>query len=164
MIAAALAPLAHIGNVPVQEWLPFVVPIVALYLYGRRRERRRRREVAKIPETSSDLDPAVSERIATGWRDAKYEHVTREHLPLLYPPGPDGSSVAELAIRTGRDEETVQRLLEGLEEGEYLFLDLEAGSDQLVVSLTVKGFGLVDTTEDFLLTALRESVGSSAGT
>jgi hypothetical protein len=160
-MSSVVAPLAHIGNIPVEEWLPFVVPIVALYVYGRRRERRRRREVAKIPEVSSDLDPAVIARIAAGWRDAKYEHITREHLALLYPPGPDGYSVAELAVRTDRDEETVQRLLEQLEEGEYLFLDLEPGTDRFVVSLTVKGFGLVDATEDFLLTALRDSAASS---
>ena len=159
---ATLAQLAHIGNIPVEEWLPFVVPIVALYLYGRHRERRRRREVAEIPETSNGLDAAVVGRILAGWQEASYEDVTREHLPLLYPPGPDGLSVAELASRTANSEKVVQRLLEELEEGDYLHLDPEPQSGGLQASLTVKGYGLVDATEDSLLTALRADSRASA--
>jgi hypothetical protein len=153
---AAILPPAHIGNIPVEEWLPFVVPIVALYIYGRRRERRRRREIAHIPDRSDALEEAVVRRIVAGWRDAKYEGVTAEHLPLLYPPGPDGLSVPELAARTDGAAHTVQGLLEQLEEAEYLYLDPEPGGQELRASLTVRGFGLVDATEDCLLTALRE--------
>jgi hypothetical protein len=153
---AATLPLAHIGNIPVEEWLPFLVPIVALYIYGRRRERRRRREIAHIPDRSDALEEAVVRRILAGWRDADYEDVTAEHLPLLYPPGPDGLSVSEIAERTAGAVHAVQNLLEQLEEAEYLYLDLDPGAQELRASLTVRGFGLVDATEDCLLSALRE--------
>jgi hypothetical protein len=158
---AAVAQLAHIGNVPVEEWLPFLVPIVALYIYGRRRERRRRREVGRIPVSSEALDETVVARIVASWQRGNYEDVTAEHLALLYPPGPDGLSVAELADRTAQQAETVQRLLEQLEHAEYLHLDFESESQVLQASLTLKGFGLVDATEDYLLSALREEARSS---
>ena len=32
--------LAHIAGIPIQESLPFVVPVVALFLYGRHRTKR----------------------------------------------------------------------------------------------------------------------------
>lgn len=157
---AAIAQLAHIGNIPVEEWLPFLVPLIGLYFYGRRREHRRRSEVAELPRTSEGLDPTVVERILTGWREARYDAVTAEHLPLLYPPGPDGLSVAELASRTSGDEETVRGLLEQLERADYLDLFPEAESNGLQASLTLRGFGLVDQTEESLLAALREDVAS----
>jgi hypothetical protein len=153
---AALYPLAHIAGIPVQEWSPFIVPLVALYFYGRHREHRRREEVAEIPERSESLHPQVVEQIVAGWRDARYEAVTTEHLPLLYPPGPDGLSVAELAQRTARDEATVTQLLEQLERAEYLDLFPEAESGGMQASLTLRGYGLVDQTEDSLLGALRK--------
>jgi hypothetical protein len=152
------AQLAHIGNIPVEEWLPFVAPIVALYVYGRRRERRRRSEVGQIPASSEQLDAAVVERIAAEWRKRDYEGVTTEHLGLLYPPGPDGRTVKELAGTTHADPAHVLGLLEELEVGDYLLL--EGDPPDLQTSLTVKGYGLVDATEDSLLTALR-SVRSS---
>jgi hypothetical protein len=153
---AALAQLAHIGNIPVEEWLPFVVPLVGLYFYGRRREHRRRDEVAELPETSEGLDPSIVERIVTGWKDARYDAVTPEHLPLLYPPGPDGLSVTELVDQTSSDEETVRGLLEQLERADYLDLFPEPESGGLQASLTLRGFGLVDQTEESLLAALRD--------
>jgi hypothetical protein len=153
---AALAQLAHIGNIPVEEWLPFLVPIIGLYFYGRRREHRRRSEVAELPATSDGLDPSVVERIVEGWREARYEGVTPEHLPLLYPPGPDGLSLAELVDRTAAGEETIRGLLDQLERADYLDLFPEPQSGGLQASLTLRGFGLVDQTEESLLAALRE--------
>jgi hypothetical protein len=145
--------LAHIGNIPVEEWVPFVVPIVALFLYGRRRERRRRSEIGQIPTSSEQLDAAVVERITAEWRKRDYEDITTEHLGLLYPPGPDGRTVKELAGTTHADPAHVLDLLEQLEVGDYLLLEGEPEDPQ--TSLTVKGYGLVDATEDSLLTALR---------
>ena len=159
---AALAQLAHIGNIPIEEWAPFLVPIIGLYFYGRRREHRRRGEVSELPETSEGLDPTVVEKIVAGWREARYDGVRPEHLPLLYPPGPDGLSVAELAERTAGEEETVRGLLEQLERGEYLDLFPEPQSGGLQASLTLRGFGLVDQTEESLLEDLRETGEASA--
>ncbi len=153
---SALPPLAHIAGIPVQEWSPFIVPVVALFFYGRHREHRRREEVAEIPKRSENLDPQVIEEIVAGWRNARYEAVTTAHLPLLYPPGPDGLSVAELADRTACDEATIRQLLEQLERAEYLDLFPEAESGGMQASLTLRGFGLVDQTEDSLLGALRK--------
>jgi hypothetical protein len=155
--------LAHIGNVPVEEWLPFVVPIVVLYFAGMRRERQRRGEVRAMPGTSRGLDAGLVSRIVAGWREAGYEDVAVEHLPLLYPPGPDGYSVAELAERTACDEATVERTLEILERGEYLQLDPETVSGGVEATLTSKGVGLVDATEDLVLTAMREAAVSRTG-
>lgn len=159
---AAFAQLAHIGNIPVEEWAPFVVPLVALYVYGRRRERRRRGEVAELPESSEGLDPAIVERIVAGWKEGRFDAVTPEHLPILYPPGPDGLSVAELVDRTDVREETVRGLLEQLERADYLDLFPEPESGGLQASLTLRGFGLVDQTEESLLEALRDDPRSSA--
>jgi hypothetical protein len=159
---AALVPLAHIAGIPVQEWSPFIVPLVALYFFGRHRERRRRGEVAQIPERSEALDPAVVEQIVAGWKEARYEEVTPAHLPLLYPPGPDGLSVAELVRRTTCDEPTVQALLEQLERAEYLDLFPAAEPGEMQASLTLRGYGLVDQTEDSLLAALRKADSATA--
>jgi len=153
---AIIAQLAHIGKIPVEEWLPFVVPVLVLFVLGRRREQRRRREVAVIPQTSAGLDPAVVQQILAGWQEAEFNDVRPAHLPLLYPPGPDGLSVAELAGKTSYELGTVQKLLEGLEESDYLCLNVDPISDGFDVSLTLKGYGLVDATEDCLLAALRE--------
>jgi hypothetical protein len=160
---AAIAPPAHIGNIPIEEWLPFLVPIVGLYFYGRRREQRRRGEVAELPATSEGLDPLVVQRIVEGWREGRYAGVTPDHLPLLYPPGPDGLSVAELLERTGGEEETLRGLLEQLERADYLDLFPEPQSGGLQASLTLRGFGLVDQTEESLLAALRERDEPSGG-
>ena len=131
------------------------MPLVVLYVYGRRRERRRRGEVAELPESSEGLDPTVIDQVVAGWRRASYDSVTPEHLPLLYPPGPDGLSVAELVERTDVEEGRVRGLLEQLERADYLDLYPEPESGGLQASLTLRGFGLVDQTEESLLQALR---------
>jgi DNA-binding transcriptional ArsR family regulator len=153
MAGIASVVLAHIGKIPVEEWLPFVVPFVALFIYVRRKERRRRAAMAKLPETSSWLDEAAVARVRQAWQDGDYRGVGEEHLPLLYPPGPDGLSVAEIAARTDTDAGRVERLLDALEEHEYVHLEVDDGGSPMRAMLTVKGYGLVGATEDALLEA-----------
>jgi len=155
---------AHIGNIPVEEWLPFVVPVVALYIYGRRRERRRREAVGRLPDPGEPLDGDTVERVVAEWSAAKHSDVSPEHLPLLYPPGPDGMTAAELANRVHSDAATVERLLEQLEDLEYLELEDCEGPDGPRALLTFRGYELVDATETALLGALQHDVpiGQSA--
>jgi DNA-binding MarR family transcriptional regulator len=161
---SAMPVFAHIGNIPVEEWLPFVVPVVALYIYGRRKERRRREAVARLPERGEQLDHDTVGRVVAKWSAEKHSGVSAEHLPLLYPPGPDGMTAAELADRVHSDPATIKRLLEQLEELEYLDLGQPDGFDSPSVSLTFKGYELVDATEAALLAALQREVpaGQSA--
>lgn len=65
-----MAVIAHIGNIPVEEWLPFVVPVVALYLYGRRKDRHRRNEVERLPEAGELLERARSGGCSTAGQRA----------------------------------------------------------------------------------------------
>lgn len=148
--------IAHIGNLPVEEWLPFLVPIVALYVWGRRRERRRRAAVGRLPGADA-LDERIVAHVQAEWAKAKHEGLSREHLPLLYPPGPDGFSAAELAERLHSDSSAVERLLEDLEERDYLTMDEQPDTENRSTSLTFKGFELVDATEAALLGALGET-------
>ena len=148
--------LAHIGNVPVEEWLPFVVPLVALYLYGRRMQRRRRAAVAQLPDRSSALDEATVARVLDAWSE-KHGDVSREYLPLLYPPGPDGLTATELAQKVHAAPETVAHQLQHLEDLDYV--ELEQGSEAPATErrawLTFRGYELVEATERALLAARR---------
>ncbi len=148
---------AHIGNIPVEEWLPFVVPIVALYIYGRRRERHRREAVGRLPDPGEPLDHDTIERVVASWSAEKHSDVSPELLPLLYPPGPDGMTAAELANRVHSDAATVERLMEQLEDLEYLELEDFEGVDGPRALLTFKGYELVDATETALLAALQNA-------
>jgi DNA-binding MarR family transcriptional regulator len=156
--------IAHIGNIPIEEWLPFVVPFVLLYVYVRRKERRRRRDVGRLPAPGDVLDERTVEVVEAEWSRSKHGELSREHLPLLYPPGPDGMSPTELAARIHRDTATVEQLLEQLEDLEYLELDEPPGPEERRVWLTFKGHELVDATESALLAALerRGAVGKQA--
>jgi DNA-binding MarR family transcriptional regulator len=145
--------LANIGNIPVEEWLPFLVPIIGLYIYGRRKERRRREAVGRLPDAAEGLDERTTKQIVADLSRAKHDTVSPDHLPLLYPPGPDGLSTAELAERTNSDPAAVERLLEDLEDHEYLDLDSGESYEDRRVSLTFKGYELVDATEVALLDA-----------
>jgi DNA-binding transcriptional ArsR family regulator len=148
-----MSPLAHIGNIPVEEWLPFLVPIIGLYIYGRRKDRRRRAAVSRLPDASERLDERTIKQILADLSKAKHDDVSAEHLPLLYPPGPDGLSAAELAERTDSDPATVERLLEDLEDHEYLDVDGGDSPEGRRAWLTFKGYELVDATEVALLAA-----------
>jgi hypothetical protein len=146
--------IAHIGNVPVEEWLPFLFPILALYLYGRHWTRRRRAAVSRLPDASQPLDDGTVEVVASEWAKAGHHELGREHLPLLYPPGPDGATPDELATRAAMDPAEVERLLEELEELGYL--DQERASGEARIWLTADGYGLVNVTEAALLSCLSE--------
>jgi DNA-binding transcriptional ArsR family regulator len=156
--------IAHIGNIPVEEWLPFLVPIVALYVYGRRRERRRRAAVGRLPDPG-ELDGDTIRRVVGEWSAGQHGDLAAEHLALVYPPGPDGMTAAELAERVHRDPATVERQLEELEELDYLELEDREGFDGRRAWLTFKGYELLDATETALLAALQHEVpvGQSAG-
>jgi len=143
---------AHIGNVPVEEWLPFLVPIVALYVYGRRKERRRRERAGRLPPPDEPLDDATAARVLAELAAADHSSISREQLPLLVPPGPDAMSAAELAPRMGSVAAAVERLLGELEAQEYLELDGDGRA-----WLTFRGYELLDATESALLEALPRS-------
>jgi hypothetical protein len=145
------AALGHIGKIPVEEWLPFLVPFVALFIYFRRKERRRRAAIAKLPETSSSLDEATVARVLAAWSEGGYAGVSVEHLAMLYPPGPDGMSVQEIAAHTHADPELVERLLDQLEEHEYVELEVDDERAGARALLTLKGYALVGATEDAVI-------------
>lgn len=148
--------LAHIGNIPIEEWLPFVVPIVLLLLYGRRRERRRRGAVARLPAPEELLDGPVRRRVLAAWEQAGLGGLGDEHIRLLYPPGPDGLSAAEIAERCGCAPEEADRLLDSLEEEGYAELEEREGYEGRRAWMTFEGFRLMDVTEQALLAALSE--------
>jgi DNA-binding IclR family transcriptional regulator len=101
-------------------------------------------------------------RVVAEWSAEKHSDVSSEHLPLLYPPGPDGMTVAALADRVHSDPASVERLLEQLEDLEYLDLEHGEGFDNPSVSLTFKGYELVDATETALLAALQPEQAEQA--
>ena len=145
--------LAHIGNIPVEEWVPFVVPVLALYLYGRRKRRRRREAVQRLPDPTTSLDERTVALVVDRWSSANHQDLSRTHLPLLYPPGPDGLTARELAERTHGDAAKVEHLLAELEDLGYLDIEERDGSAEARAWLTVKGHDLVYETEEALLAA-----------
>ena len=147
--------LAHLAGIPVEEWAPFWVPILVLLVWGWRRERRGRAEIAKLPEQTELLTDTISARIVDAWRQAGLDGAQARHLKLLYPPGPDGLTVAQLVERTKVDEPTAARQLLELEEAGYVTLDGKPGTEQQVF-LTMRGFDLESVTEEQLLLAAGE--------
>jgi hypothetical protein len=145
--------LAHLGKIPVEEWLPFVVPVVALCLYIRRKERRRHEAVQRLPGVSEALDESTVRRVLDQWSAGDYKGVSREHLPLLYPPGPDGTTAAELAERIRSNQRTVTRQLEDLAVLGYLELEEHDGPEEPRAWLTAEGMDLLNVTENALLAA-----------
>jgi hypothetical protein len=146
--------VAHIGNVPVEEWVPFVVPVAALYVYGRHKARRRRESVSRLPGIEA-LDQATIDRVCACWADSDHTEVTRDFVPLLYPPGPEGATAAELAKRIRADEEVVRTRLEDLADLGYVELDARQHESEPRAWLTVAGMDLLDATETALLAAPR---------
>jgi DNA-binding MarR family transcriptional regulator len=153
--------IAHIGNIPVEEWLPFLVPFICMYVYVRRKERRRRREMGRLPAPGEPLDEDTVEAVRAEWRRAEHGELSPAHLPLLYPPGPDGMSPTELAARVHSDLAPVERLLEELEDLEYLEVDEPPDPRDRRVWLTFRGHELVDATESALLVALERGGAAS---
>lgn len=153
--------IGHIGNIPVEEWLPFVVPIVALFLYIRRKERRRRQELRRLPDARELLDEPTIERVLLRWRERDHEGASARHIPLLYPPGPDGMTAAQLAAHANSDIATVERLVDELEELGYLELENEEQAGAPIIALTIGGYDLVIQAESVLLAVAREREASA---
>jgi DNA-binding IclR family transcriptional regulator len=101
------------------------------------------------------LDGATVERVLGAWQQGRHADAAARHVPLFYPPGPDGVTVARLAERTGEDEAIVARLLAELHELGYLDVDGPEGAEQ-AVALTLEGYDLLDATESVLLETARE--------
>jgi hypothetical protein len=146
----SVLPFAHIGNVPVEEWLPFAAPLVALYVYGRHWARRRRERVALLPGIEA-LDDATIERVFTKWAGSEHVDLSRDFVPLMYPPGPEGATAAELAARISGGRDVVRERLEDLADLGYLELELREGESEPRAWLTVAGYDLQDLTETALL-------------
>ena len=151
---------AHIGNIPVEEYGGFLVPIVALCLYGREWGRRRRRKVARLPAASEALDEQTVELVLASWAAVTHGSLGREQVALMYPPGPDGVTTSELAQRIGAEEASVALRLEEL--GEFGYVEYEADDAEQRIWLTVEGIHLLNITEDALLSALGETSAPAA--
>src|SRR5690348_1257878 len=113
---------AHIGKIPVEEYAGFVVPVILLYVYGRRRYRRDRKALAQLPGPRA-LDPSAIEFVLARWQEGRHAGLTREHVPIMYPPGPDGVSSRELAERIDGDPASVGARLDDLAELGYVEAD-----------------------------------------
>ena len=143
--------LAHIGNIPVEEWLPFVAPVVVLYLVGRRMTRARERDVVRVM-AEEPLDEAAVSEVVERWRHKRPNELSSKHVPVFWPPGPEGSNAAELAERLGTDVGTVEGVVEELEELGYLERDGADGE----LWLTIEGYDLLNDAEAVLLQRARE--------
>jgi hypothetical protein len=154
-------PIAHIGNVPVEEWLPFLFPVLALYLYGRHWSRRRREAVARLPGPAAPLDQKTVELVLARWAATDHREVGHEQLPILYPPGPDGLTPSELAERIGSDAASVRRRLDDLADLGYLDIEEPGAVDEPRAWLTTEGIDLARVTEDVLLASLGEAAGKT---
>jgi DNA-binding transcriptional ArsR family regulator len=148
--------IAHIGNIPVEEWLPFLVPLLALYVYGRRSGKRRGAAVRRLPGPTTPLDKRTLDLIRARWDAAGHAEVAQEQLPILYPPGPDGLTVSQLAARIDADRASVRRRLDDLADLGYVELDPGDGDDEPEAWLTAAGLDLTRLTEDVLLDEWRD--------
>jgi hypothetical protein len=148
-------PIAHIAGIPVEEWAPFLVPVLALYFGGRVRRRRREQALERLPDASEALNPATTSRVLAHWSQANHQ-ISSEYLPLLYPPGPDGLTAAQLAQRTHADPAAIEQQLDALEDLGYLELRHHDG-DAPRAWLTIQGYDLLNETERALLAAAANS-------
>jgi len=148
-----MSPIAHIGNIPVEESLPLLVPIVAVYLYVRHRERRRRQAVAGLPNAGEALDEQTVRAVLARWSAADHRDLSPAHVALLYPPGPEGVTPTQLASRIQRDPVTVDGLLDELADMGYVEFDSQRDLADRRVWLTIQGYDLVKAAEDELLRA-----------
>lgn len=146
--------IAHIGKIPVEEYAGFVVPVIALYAYGRAWSRRHRRKLAGLPPPQA-LDEQTVQLVLARWAEDKHGELGPELVALMYPPGPDGSTAAELAQRVGAERASVERGVAELAELGYLESDLGEGEQRL--SLTAEGIHLLNITEDALLSAFADA-------
>src|ERR1700733_5232846 len=147
--------IAHIGKIPVEEYVGFVVPVIALYAYGRAWSRRRRRKLASLPPASQALDERTIQFVLARWSEDKHGELGSGLVALMYPPGPDDTTAAELAQRIGAERASVERGLAELAELGYV--ESEPGEGEQRVSLTAEGIHLLNITEDALLSAFAEA-------
>lgn len=147
--------IAHIGKIPVEEYAGFVVPVIALYAYGRAWSRRHRKKLASLPPASQALDERTVQLVLARWAEDKQGELGPELVALMYPPGPDGVTADELAQRTGAERASVERGIAELAELGYLEADPGEGEQRL--SLTAEGIHLLNITEDALLAAFAEA-------
>jgi hypothetical protein len=155
--------LAHIGNIPVEEWVPFLIPLLGVYLYIRRANRRRRREIERLPKPDRGIDRRTSELVVGRWKATGHGILAQELLPILYPPGPDGATARELAARIGTRVPDLMRHVEDLAELGYADLERGAADDDLRVWLTADGFDVLNITEDAVLAALEQPTAEATG-
>lgn len=141
--------LAHIGNIPVEEWVPFVVPVLLLYLWGRRSTRKRHAALQQISEQRGRPSEATAHRVLKSWRDGGHEQLGPEYVELFYPPGLDGTNGPDLAARMHTDKIRVDDMLETLADLGYV--DLEEEGDDRRAWLTSDGYVLAQAMEDAVL-------------
>ena len=146
--------IAHIGKIPVEEYAGFVVPVIALYAYGRAWSRRHRRKLASLPPPSQGIDERTVQLVLARWAEDKHGELGPELVALMYPPGPDDMTASELAQRIGAERASVERGVAELAELGYLESDLGEGER---LSLTAEGIHLLNITEDALLSAFAEA-------
>lgn len=144
--------LAHIGNIPVEEWLPFVAPVVVVYFVARSRRRRRAKEIAQIPEAAQLLDERTVKRVVEHWAQTRHHDLAARHVAVFYPPGPDGRTPEELAEQIGSDADSIAHLLDELEDLGYL--ERETGDEPLWLS--TEGFDALSEAESVLLETVKE--------
>jgi hypothetical protein len=147
--------IAHIGKIPVEEYAAFVVPVIALYAYGRAWSRRHRRKLASLPPVSQALDERTVRLVLARWAEDGQGELGEELVALMYPPGPDGVTAVELAQRTGVERASVERGVAELAELGYLEPDPGEGEQRL--SPTAEGIHLLNITEDALLAAFADA-------
>jgi len=147
--------IAHIGNLPVEETLPFLVPVIALAFWARREDRKRRAALVRVAEAGTWLDEATVDRIVAAWAKAGHGELAREHVPLLSPPALEGASVAQLAARTHSNPATVEPLLDDLADLGYVEFDGADGRDR-GAWLTAEGYTVLHLAEDGILASAGE--------
>ncbi len=150
--------IAHIGKIPVEEYAGFVVPVIALYAYGRAWSRRHRKKLARLPAPSQALDEQTVRFVLERWAEDKHGELGPQLVALMYPPGPDGLTPSDLAQRLGTDRASVESGLAELAELGYL--ETDPGEGERRVSLTTEGIHLLNITEDALLDKLGEATAT----
>ena len=146
--------IAHLGKLPVEETLPFLVPVIVLAFWARREDRKRRAALVRVADAGTWLDEATVERIVAAWAKAGHRELSSEHVPLLSPPALEGASVAQLAARTHSNSAAVEPLLDDLADLGYIDFD-DADRRERGAWLTAEGYAALHIAEDGILAADR---------
>ena len=142
--------IAHLGKLPVEETLPFLVPVILLAFWARREDRKRRAALVRVADAGTRLDQATVERIVAAWAKAGHRELSSQHVPLLSPPALEGASVAQLAARTHSNPAVVEPLLDDLADLGYVEFDDAEGRDR-GAWLTADGYSVMHIVEDGIL-------------